>query len=221
MKQVKILSINKATHDVVCIQTEKPAGLEYITGQAVDVALDTPEMKNELRAFTFTSLPTDDFLEFFIKIYSQHNGVTKAMADLKKGDSLLIGDSFGDIHYKGEGIFIAGGTGVTPFIAILKELEAQNRIGNNTLIFANKTADDIIESTFFYKLLGSNFINVLSEEQKEGMEHGYITQELIRSRVTNNALYYYLCGSPPMMEAVLKQLEALGIDSSKIIKEQF
>jgi ferredoxin-NADP reductase len=50
----------------------------------------------------------------------------------------------GRIEYKGEGVFIAGGAGVTPFIAILRQLQAENKIANNKLIFTNKTANDII-----------------------------------------------------------------------------
>jgi ferredoxin-NADP reductase len=41
---------------------------------------------------------------------------------------------FGAIEYKGEGVFIAGGAGVTPFIAILRQLQAENKIANNKLI---------------------------------------------------------------------------------------
>lgn len=221
MKIVKIISIEQATHDVVCIKTEKPASIDYVAGQAVDLALNTSEMKNELRAFTFTSLPTDNFLEFFIKIYPEHNAVTKQIEKLKQEDSLLIGDVFGDIEYKGEGIFIAGGAGITPFIAIFKELKTQNKVGNNKLIFANKTSNDIIEYDYFDNLLGDNFINVLSEEKKDGFEHGYISKALIQSQTNSNELYYYLCGPPPMMDAVLQQLKDLGIDDVKIIKEQF
>ncbi|MEZ4855988.1 MAG: FAD-binding oxidoreductase [Gelidibacter sp.] len=221
MKTVKIISIQKATHDVVHIKTEKPTEIDYLPGQAVDVALNTPQMKDELRAFTFTSLPNDAFLEFYIKIYPEHDGVTKQIATLKKNDTLLIGDTFGDITYKGEGLFLAGGAGITPFLAILKNLEAQNKIGNNKLIFANKTSKDIIENNYFERLLKTNFTNVLSEEQNAKMQYGYITKELIKSNINNKQQFYYLCGPPPMMDAVLKHLEILGIDKSKIVKEQF
>src|SRR5690554_7411899 len=74
MKNVKIISIKNATHDVMHIETEKPQGLSYIPGQAVDVALDKPNWEKELRAFTFTSLPSDEYLEFFIKVYPEHKG---------------------------------------------------------------------------------------------------------------------------------------------------
>lgn len=221
MERVKILSIENDTHDVMHIKTERPQSITYLPGQAVDVALYKPNWEEKLRAFTFTSLPTDDYLEFFIKTYPEHNGVTEQIGKLKPGDALSIGDVFGDIHYKGEGVFIAGGAGITPFIAILKDLEKQNKLANNKLIFANKTYADIINLDFFTHLLGANFINVLSEEEKEGCKNGYITKELIESEIQNQNTFFYLCGPPPMMNAVLKQLKEAGIDESKIVKEQF
>lgn len=221
MNRVKILSIEKATHDVVKIKTEKPDAVAYLPGQAVDVAIDTPEMENELRAFTFTSLPDDEFLEFYIKIYPEHHGVTEKISKLKENEYILIGGSFGDIQYKGEGIFLAGGAGITPFIAILKDLKSQNNLGNNKLIFANKTAKDIIEKDYFESILGENFINVLSAEEKIGMEHGYITKEIIKNQMDDTGSYFYLCGPPPMMDAVTKSLIELGIAKDKIVKEQF
>ncbi len=221
MKNIKIISVQKATHDVVHIKTEKPQEFSYSSGQAVDIALNKPKWEKELRAFTFTSLPSDDYLEFFIKIYPEHKGVTEQISKLKKDDSLCIGDVFGDIQYKGEGIFIAGGAGITPFISIFKKLEKENKLGNNKLIFANKTEDDIIEQNYFNNLLGKNFINVLSETEKKGFEHGYITKDLIQAQIQANNSYFYLCGPPPMMNAVLKQLKELDIDDERIIKEQF
>lgn len=221
MEPVKILSIEKATHDVVHLKIEKPTDIEYALGQAVDVALNSPGMNNEFRAFTITSLPNEAFLEFYIKIYSEHDGVTKQIAKLKKNDTLLIGDVFGDIQYKGHGIFIAGGAGITPFIAIFKELVLQNKVGNNKLIFANKTSQDIIEGDYFHKHLGKNFINVLSKERKDGFMNGYVSESLIKSQITSDGLYYYLCGPPQMMDAVLNHLEGLCIEKSKIIREEF
>ncbi|SNT17395.1 Ferredoxin-NADP reductase [Ekhidna lutea] len=221
METVKILSIENATHDVVHLKTEKPADIEYAPGQAVDVALNSAGMENELRAFTITSLPTEPFLEFYIKIYSEHDGVTKQIAKLKKNDTLLIGDVFGDIQYKGVGVFIAGGAGITPFIAIFKDLVSQNKVGNNKLIFANKTSQDIIEGDYFHQHLGKNFINVLSMERKDGFMNGHVSESLIKSQMTSKGLYYYLCGPPPMMDEVLNHLEVLGIKKSKIIIEQF
>lgn len=222
MKQVaRILSKENLTHDVLRIIAEKPSNLIYQPGQAVDVSINQHDWEAEIRPFTFTSLPEDEFVEFTIKTYPSHKGVTNHLLDLHIGEELIIGEVFGDIHYKGEGIFIAGGAGVTPFIAILKHLEKENKIGNNQLIFANKTKADIILEDKFQALLGDNFINVLSDDKIDGYENGYITEEIIKKHMTGSNQYFYLCGPEPMMNAVEKQLNALGVTESYIVKEAF
>lgn len=221
MERVKIISIEHLTHDVLKIVAEKPATINYQPGQAVDISLGKPNWEEELRAFTFTSLPNDHFLEFTIKTYPSHNGVTQQLLSLHKNDELLIHDVFGDITYKGEGLFIAGGAGVTPFIAILKQLEKEHKIGNNTLLFANKTKADIILKDKFQQLLGDRFINILSDEKNENYEHGYISADLIKKHISEHTQYFYLCGPDPMMQAVEKHLSSLGIADHFIVKEAF
>lgn len=221
MERIKITAIEHLTHDVIQIITERAMSINYQPGQAVDVSISKKGWEKELRAFTFTSLPGDEYTAFVIKTYPAHNGVTAQLLSLKEGDELFIHNVFGDITYRGEGIFIAGGAGVTPFIAILKQLKKENRIGNNKLIFANKRKSDIILESAFRQLLGANFINILSEEKIENYEHGFISAGLIKANVNEHTRYFYLCGPEPMMQAVKEHLYALGIADSFIISEAF
>ena len=218
---VTILDVERLTHDVLKITAEKPVGLNYVPGQAVDISLSKKGWENELRAFTFTSLPEDDHIEFTIKTYENHKGVTQQMISAVKEDKIMIHDVFGDISYKGEGIFIAGGAGVTPFISIFKLLEKNNAIGSNKLIFANKTKADIILENKFNEMLGHNFINILSEEKIAGYEYGFITAELIKKHLGNKSNFFYLCGPEPMMQAVVAILTSLNIPDYFIVKEVF
>lgn len=219
---VNLLSTEHLTHDVLRLRAKKPAYLSYLPGQAVDISLNKEGWKNELRAFTFTSLPEEDHIEFIIKTYPDRKGVTNQLLSYPAGSELIVEEPFGDIHYKGEGIFIAGGAGITPFVAIFKQLEKENRVAGNKLIFANKTKSDIILESHFQKLLGKNFINVLSNEELVGYEHGFISAELLKkySEDSPNA-YYYLCGPPPMMAAIEKHLAVLGVKEAQIVKEAF
>lgn len=218
---VKLLSIEHLTHDVLGIKAEKPPSLIFHPGQAVDISINKPGWEQEIRPFTFTSLPGDGHINFIIKTYPPHKGVTNQLLSLKAGDELIVGDVFGDIAYKGEGIFIAGGAGITPFIAILKQLEKENKIGNNKLLFANKTSSDIILKEKLESLLGKKIINVLSGEKNPEYEHGYITAELIKKHIDKHTHYFYLCGPPPMMQAVEKHFSSLGIADEFIVKEAF
>jgi ferredoxin-NADP reductase len=217
----KIESIQQLTHDVLKIVTEKPPDYSFTPGQATEIAINKSGWKEEKRPFTFTSLPNDDSLEFIIKTYPSHNGVTNELFKLSKEDALILHDVFGAITYKGEGVFIAGGAGVTPFICILRHLHSKNEIGNNKLIFANKTKDDIILASEFETLLGENFINILSDEKADGYAHGLITESFLKTHLNESTKNVYICGPPPMMEAIEKQLIHLKIDKKQIIKEAF
>lgn len=217
---VKITRLEHDTHDVLNIQTEKPEGADFTPGQATEVMIDKPDWQNEGRPFTFIGLPKDDYLEFMIKTYPDHNGVTHKLLDLEVGDELILTDIFGAIYYEDEGVFIAGGAGVTPFISILRDLADKNKLGNNKLIFSNKSEKDIIFKREFEELLGDNFINIL-EEETQGYPQGRISKDFLEKNGVKEAKYIYLCGPPPMMDAVIDQLRDLGVSKDKIITEEF
>ncbi len=218
---VKIASIENATQDVLRIVTEKPDGILFTPGQATEISINKAGWQDEKRPFTFTCLPENNYLEFTIKTYPSRNGVTKQLLQLKPGDELILHDVFGAISYKGEGLFIAGGAGVTPFISIFRYLQSKNQIGRNKLLFANKTKDDIINEEEFKKMLGPNFINILSDEVVDGYSNGFITKDLITMHSAGLNKMFYLCGPPPMMDAVEKYLTDLQINNVRIVKETF
>ena len=216
---VKIESIKPVTHDVVRIVASKPVGYNFTPGQATDVSINKNDWQKEKRPFTFTNLPTDDYLEFTIKTYPSRKGVTNELLTLKKDDELLIHEVFGAIAYKGAGIFIAGGAGVTPFISIFRHLDSKNEIGTNMLVFANKNKADIIMEKEFRNLLGYAFINILSDEKVGGYHHGMINEDFLKTNIADFDKQLYLCGPPPMMDAVLKQLKNLGVGEHAITVE--
>jgi len=218
---VKIKSIVHINHDVLQLITEKPEEFNFIPGQATHISINKPDWKVKKNPFTFTCLPKDDFLEFTIKTYPEHKGVTNEILELRKDDELILHDVFGSIAYKGEGVFIAGGAGVTPFISIFRNLLSRNEIGDNKLIFANKMKWDIILKKEFEDMLGSNFINILSDERLEEYAHGQITEDFLKDYVNDTTKHVYVCGPPPMMEAVLKQLSNLGVPENTITIETF
>jgi ferredoxin-NADP reductase len=216
---VKIKSIRKITHDVLQIETEKPEQVKFLPGQACDTSLNKKGWQTEIRPFTFTSLPEDDYLQFTIKTYPARKAVTNELLKLKKNDELILHGVFGAIKYEKEGYFIAGGAGITPFISIIRYLRSINEIGNNKLIYANKTKDDIILKDEFTELLGKNFINILSDEESEEYQHGYITENFLVANIADFTKNFYICGPPAMLEAIEKILSDLHVDKRLIIKE--
>lgn len=216
---VKILSIEPVTHNVKHFKLQKPGGYQFIPGQATEVAINKPGWESERRPFTFTSLNEWDHLEFTIKIYSDHKGVTDQLGQLKPGDELLLHDVWGAIQYKGEGTFIAGGAGVTPFIAIFRQLQKDHALGNNKLIFSNKTRKDIILKDEFSAMLGNNFINTLTQDDAPGYDHHKIDKEYLQKKISSFDQQFYICGPDEMVKSVKDILPAIGAKQDLITVE--
>ena len=216
---VKILSIDPVTHDVKRFRIEKPDGYSFIPGQATEVSVNTPELKDEKRPFTFTCLNSEPYLEFTIKIYPSHNGITNELGKLNPGAELIIRDVWGAISYKGKGVFIAGGAGITPFLSIFRDLRTKNEIPGNTLIFANKTKADIILESELSEMLGNAFINILSDEKADNYYFGVISEDFLKNHLGDLNRKFYVCGPPPMMDAILKQLANLGVGENSVTLE--
>ncbi len=217
---VKIISSEPVTHDVKRFTIQKPEGYKFTPGQATEISINSPAWKNEKRPFTFTSLNDNKHLEFTIKIYDSHKGVTKELGNLKHGDELIIGDVWGAIEYKGEGVFLAGGAGVTPFIAILRQLYKENKINNNKLIFTNKTENDIILEKEFTEILGKNFINTLTDEKKGGYDNRLIDEAYLKEKIDNFKQHFYVCGPPKFVKSVSEALSKLGAKPDAVVFEK-
>ena len=213
---VKVLEVQKITHDVLSIKLEKPNGYEYTAGQGAEIAINKENWDKETRPFTLTSIPSDSYLEFTIKAYPSHNGVTNELLNLKVDDEIILSKPWNSYSYKGEGVFIAGGTGITPFLSMLRQLKEDGKVGGNKLYFGNKTEEDIIHKDEFTSILNSNFINVLSDEDNTNYEKGYITKEFIEKHNINKATYFYICGPRPMTKSVVDALTELGVNPENI-----
>lgn len=218
---VGIKSVDNVTHNVLKIVTEKPLYYHFWPGQATDVSINKPGWKYKKNPFTFTSIPANDYLEFTVKIYPNHHGVTNELLQLKKHDELIIHDVYGTINFTGEGVFIAGGAGITPFLPIIRYLHVINEIGNNKLIFANKKKKDIIYENELRSYFGKNFFNILSEEKFDGYDHGHIDENYIKANSGGLEQFFYLCGPPAMQTAIEAQLHNLKVDPTSIVKEVF
>ncbi|HWB63702.1 MAG TPA: FAD-binding oxidoreductase [Chitinophagales bacterium] len=217
---VKILDAEFITHDVKRFAVEKPKGFTFVPGQAADVSINLPGWEDKLRPFTFTGLNKWDYLEFIIKIYTHHEGVTHQLSRVNAGGELILHDVFGAIQYKGPGVFIAGGAGITPFIAILRELYRTHQIKENRLIYSNKTAADIILGPELQQMLQENFINHFSRQNNIGFLSRHINRDYLIENIVNFSQYFYLCGPDKFVADINTALLDLGAVPELVVFEQ-
>jgi ferredoxin-NADP reductase len=219
--RLTLREIDPVTHDVNRLVFDRPEGYDFTPGQATLMRLDRDGWRDEERPFTFTSLPGEDRLEFVIKSYPSHDGVTTRIAALQPGDQVLIGEPWGAIEDRGPGCFIAGGAGITPFIAILRaRAEREGDLGGSMLIFSNKAERDIILRQEWLAMPGLNTILTVTDEDTEALPKRRVDDDFLDEVVTDWAQPFYLCGPPPMVEDLTRTLEARGVTGGQLVTEE-
>ena len=101
--RLAITKIEDITHDVRQFTFEKPAGFEFTPGQAAEVGIDRDGWRDAGHPFTFTALPEWDDLQFTIKIYPDHDGLTEQIGKMRVGDSFINRRSLGHDRIQGQG----------------------------------------------------------------------------------------------------------------------
>jgi ferredoxin-NADP reductase len=218
--RAEILFVEFVTHDTKRFILTKPEGLRWQPGQGIELIIDLPEWRDqEGRPFTPTSGDDDLVLEFTIKQYPEHQGVTKKLHSLHPGDAVLLSEPFGAIQYKGPGTFIAAGAGITPFIAIFRELAAQGKLNGCHLLYSNKTVADIIcekELRFYFQ---ERCVLTCTREKSPGGENRRIDQAFLKDKIRNFDQYFYVCGPEEFVKNINGILQGLGAE--RLVYEDF
>ncbi|MGD2136734.1 MAG: FAD-binding oxidoreductase [Gammaproteobacteria bacterium] len=208
------------THDVKRFLLSRPPGLSFRPGQGMELAINRPGWTDRGRPFTPTCLADDKVIEFIIKSYPEHAGVTRELHRLEPGAELLLSEPFGTIHYQGPGVFIAGGAGITPFIAILRELARRKELDGNSLFFSNKTRADIICEKELRHYLGARCFLTCTAEQAAGYDNRRLDRAFLAAEIRDFDQHFYVCGPPGFMKAVTGALRELGADPQSLVFER-
>ena len=222
---VELLRTQFTTHDVRRFLVTRPEGFDFRPGQGVELAIDEPDWREEGRPFTPTSLRDDKLLEFTIKRYPGHEGVTDKLHTLRPEAKLRMSEPFGTIRHRGPGVFLAGGAGVTPFLAILRTLESDGNLEGHSMIFSNKKREDILCERELRHAFGDRLLLTLTREDAAdrgatGYDSRRIDKALLEAEVGNFDQRFYVCGPLQFVEDLQRALGELGADSDRVVFEE-
>ena len=122
-------------------------------------------------------------------------------------------------------VAVVGGSSITPFRSLAMAIADGDEDANLVLIYGSRTlADTMFQKEL--KELESNcdrikIVNVFSDEQLEGYEHGFITAELIKKYAPEGEYSLFVCGPQVMRKFVDKEIETLGLRRKFIRNELF
>lgn len=122
-------------------------------------------------------------------------------------------------------ICLAGGSGITPFISMAGAVIDGDEEFNMTLIYGSRNKANILfydELEEIRKTGKVNVVHVLSDEDAEGFEKGFITAELIKKYAPENEAYsLFICGPQAMYSFLDKEIEKLGLEKKYVRHEMF
>lgn len=222
----EVISVRQETHDVKTLRITKPKDFSFIPGQYCLVSF-LDKFQNESRPFTFTTSPlVRDHFELTIK---HMHDFTRELHMLRPGAKLRINGPLGDaLNYDEtqDSVFIAGGSGITPFMCAIRHSLAKKIKKKIMLIFSNKTEEDIIfrEELDMIARRNIKIIYTLTSEVPENWkgEKGYMSKEMIGRHVKEPGKYlWYVVGPPPMMASVRQMLMEMSIPDDRIRMEEW
>lgn len=176
------------------------------------------------RPYSISSSPKEA-MEGILEVTVQRAGYFSSylLDEAKVGDKLVVGEPSGDFCYdnirdKHNIVAIAGGSGVTPFLSMIKSLDEGSDDFNLLLIYGAKTRKDLLIDYNDVKCDKVKLVIVLSEEKVEGYEYGFISKDIIEKYLPDE-YSVFMCGPNAMYSFVRKELSELGVNSYSIRQE--
>ncbi len=214
----EIISIKQETHDVKTFRFNKPNEFSFISGQYCLVSFVDQDGG---RPFTFSNNPTSDYIELTIKKIGEF---TKELFKLKVGNKLVIdGPKESVLRFDGSIkdniVFLAGGSGITPFMSIIRYIVNKRLHNKIILLYSNRTTKDIIYKKELDKIDSIDVIYFITNEIVKNLryESRRVDKELVRKHVKDvNDYLWYICGPPRMVDAMKNILNELSVDKEKI-----
>jgi cytochrome-b5 reductase len=225
----EIIEKTRLTHDTNQFRFNIPKDIkfDFLPGDHIKIYPDANDPLT-FRPYTPSNTPeTKDYFELIIKHYPDGK-VSGFMKDRVVGETIAMsgpdkGGHFEDGMAKKVGM-VAGGSGITPMISMVRSILKRGLDVNISLLFANKTIDDIILKDEFDKYADQyeNFTRYyILDKCPEGWEMGggRITPELMREKLPNASddTVIFVCGPPMMQLSLKKQLIELGHPTEKVI----
>jgi propane monooxygenase reductase component len=226
-KQMRVETLEALTHDIhrLVLSGEK---LEYKPGQYVDIKIPDSD---EVRSFSMANLPGHQ-LELMIKVYPDGK-FSSLLADgeIREGQELEVTGPYGVFTLRKNSdrplLFIGGGAGMAPILALLRSLAEQGSTRPAVYYYGARGPQDLFHqdelAELEQRLPNFRFVPALSEcdEEEWSGEQGLITDVVERCEEELGEVDAYLCGPPPMVDAAIALLDAKGVPESRVYHDKF
>ncbi|SMX51244.1 benzoate 1,2-dioxygenase electron transfer component BenC [Actibacterium lipolyticum] len=204
------------------VALDKP--ISFLPGQYVNI---TVPGSDKHRSYSFSSAPGAAEGTFLIR--NLPGGLMSTyLARAAAGDAVSLTGPMGAFYLrpvKRPQLWLAGGTGLAPFLSMLEQVAEQGCDQPITLYYAVTRAADLVEldrvNDLAAKIGNVTVITILAAEEDAHDRKGFVTDHLTADDLNGGDVDVYLCGPPPMVDAVRQHLNNAGVEPANFYFEKF
>ncbi len=198
----------------------------FRAGQYLSLKLALEDSKIT-RPYSISSAPADA-LKGVVSVTVRSNpggfAAEHMLAEFKEDDEVLSSGPQGNFYYEPlrdpeHIVALAGGSGITPFLSMAQAIADGTEDFDLTILFGSRTREQILFREELDELAAKcgkiHVVHVLSDEEAEGFEHGFITADLIK-KYAKEPYSVFVCGPEAMYKFLVGELDKLGLPKKNI-----
>lgn len=198
--------------------------LAFLPGQYVNIGVPGAEVA---RSYSFSSGPSEKAVSFLVRITEGGAMSTYLRDRAEVGDQVEFTGPMGGFFQRDlrrPVLMLAGGTGLAPLLSMLDNFEDGELTHPAHLLYGVTTDLDLVEAdrlrAHAERLPGFTWDYCVADESSNAPNKGYVTN-LFTSENLHEDVDVYLCGPPPMVEAVREHMRSAGIQPANFYYEKF
>jgi ferredoxin-NAD(P)+ reductase (naphthalene dioxygenase ferredoxin-specific) len=224
--KASVTAIESMTHDILRLRLRASKPLAFSPGQYAQLQF-TPE---HIRPFSMAGLPEDDELEFHIRLVPDGRTSGFIARELRVGDSVRVTGPLGTAYlrrsHEGPMLCVAGGTGLAPILSIVRGAIAQQMANPIHLYFGVRSPADIYGLDWLRALACEHKalrLTVVVSAVNDDPSHrsGMLLDAIARDHESLFGWRTYVCGAPPMVDAVTKAVVEKGVQADHVYADAF
>ncbi|WP_431924372.1 benzoate 1,2-dioxygenase electron transfer component BenC [Amycolatopsis tucumanensis] len=222
-----LTALERLSPTTVALTLETPDRdkLAFLPGQYVNIEVPGT---GQTRSYSFSNAPDDKELTFLVKLTPgglMSDYLTERAAP---GDELHFTGPNGSFFLRETGrpvLLLAGGTGLAPILSILRAMRACGSSRPAHLVYGVSTDDDLVEldtlASLAAEVEGLTWDYCVADPDSSAPNKGYVTSLIRDEHLHGGDVAVYLCGPPPMVEAVRKHFTDAGVQPTGFYYEKF
>lgn len=222
--QATVAGVEALSETSFRLRVTLPAALPFLPGQYVNVQVPGT---SATRAYSFSSHPQATEASFLIR--NIPGGLMSGyLARAQAGDAMALTGPMGAFYLRPvtrPQVFLAGGTGLAPFLSMLEQIATTGTDQPIRLFYAVTRDADLVELERLQSLAdlipSLTLTTIVADPTSSHAKKGYVTDHLSAADLWDGAADVYLCGPPPMVEAVRDHMKGLGIAPASFLFEKF